>query len=128
MPWTAIHQSDQLKRAMSNGPPPKRILSAEPTRKETFRIPLSAAYRRAVAILVGSGSTATTLEANGASSRVSLPSPHPISRMRRPRSGTKRSMIRTSIPGGGKSESGELNRYACSNAWLVLGSTLFRAR
>ena len=66
MPGIAIHQSDQLKSAISNGPPARRALSAVPTRKETLVTPSAAAASRAVRILAASGSIATTLAARGA--------------------------------------------------------------
>jgi len=84
MPGIAIHQSDQLKSATSNGSPPRRRRSADARRNVTLLVPADAARRRAIAILAGSGSMATTLEARCANSRVSLPSPHPISRILRP--------------------------------------------
>ena len=88
MPCTAIHQGDQLKSATSNGWPPRRSVSAGLTRKETLLMPAALASRRATAILDESGSMAITLEASSASWRVSLPSPHPISRIRLPLSRT----------------------------------------
>jgi len=101
MPWVAIHQRDQLKKATSKGPPPMRIRSAEPTWNVTLLVPSELAARRASAILAGSGSMATTFEARGANCRVSLPSPHPTSRTLRPFKLTKRWISRSSIPGGG---------------------------
>jgi hypothetical protein len=73
MPWTAIHQSDQLKSAMSNGRPPLRRRSEEPTWNVTLLIPSEAVSCLATATFAGSGSMATTLEASGATCRVSVP-------------------------------------------------------
>lgn len=78
----------QRKSATSNASPPTRRCSADPIQNETLRMPSDAARCRARAIFAGSGSMATTLEARGASWRVSLPSPHPISTILRPSSAT----------------------------------------